>query len=700
MRVTGAFGRPVGAGELRAATPIAPGGMTLDQFCRAAVRLGYRVRRVPLTGMPPDGRALTAIPAPYLLLGRPAEDGSPGAHLVEAAGPDGLTLFNPLDDSSEIVPPAVAAHGLGATEAVLVRPQAGALREEPDWRAKMAKRLRGVLGELVLASLVLNMLALATPLFTMTLYNKVIGQQSLSTLNVLALGMVVVYGFDVVLRIVRGYISSHTGGRLDALIGGEVMHHLMNLPFRHFEQTPSGLIAERVRQLDTIRSFFTGQMPMTLVDMTFVVVFLAALFFIHPVLACITLAAMPLFIGLSLLFHRRQRTLVEQSFRAQAAKSSHLVETMQNALSIKALGLEPEIERRWEQRLALSAWTSFRASNLNNVVAACGQGLQMLTQLTILYVGAQLVIAGETTIGALIAGNILATRTLAPLRMIVVAWIQLQEVRAAFERIDSIMSEPGERTPTDSAAAPRLAGRIVVEGLAYGFEPGQPPVLRDLDLTVPQGTVLGIIGPSGSGKTTLVRLLQGLYQPTQGRVLYDGHDLAHISAASLRHQLGVVPQETQLFAGTIRENVLFGSDIKDPERVVAVCKFVGAHDFIQRLPRAYETPLGERGSGLSAGQRQLLCIARALIRNPRVLILDEATSDLDPVAEERLLRHLQRASKGRTVVLISHRLSPFAIADRVALLMNGRIERVGPPAEVIAFARARMAEAADADTTA
>jgi ABC-type bacteriocin/lantibiotic exporter with double-glycine peptidase domain len=258
------------------------------------------------------------------------------------------------------------------------------------------------------------------------------------------------------------------------------------------------------------------------------------------------------------------------------------------------------------------------------------------------------------------------------------------------------MSEPTEASAGDSAASPRLAGQLVVENLAYGFEPGLPPVLRDVDLTVPQGSVLGIIGPSGSGKTTLVRLLQGLYRPTHGRVLYDGHDIAHLSASSLRQQLGVVPQETQLFAGTIRENVLFGSDIKDPERVVAVCKFVGAHDFIQRLPRAYETPLGERGVGLSAGQRQLLCIARALIRNPRLLILDEATSDLDPVAEERLLRNLQRASKGRTVVMISHRLSPFAIADRVALLMNGRIERVGPPAEVIAFARARMTEAAEA----
>lgn len=697
LRATACFGRPIGPGELRAAAPIAPSGMTLEQFCRAAARLGYRLRRLPLERGAGDGRALATLPAPYLLLGAPDADGRPTARLVEAAGPAALSAWDPLTDRLEELEPAAAARQLQPREAVLIRPQGPQQAEESGWRAKMARRVRGVLGELVLASLVLNLLALATPLFTMTLFNKVIGQQALSTLDVLALGMVAVYAFDVVLRILRGYISSHTGGRLDALIGGEVMHHLVHLPFDHFERTPSGLIAERVRQLDTIRSFFTGQMPMTLVDMAFVVVFLAALFFIHPVLALITIGAMPLFLGLSFLFHARQRALVEQSFRAQAAKSSHLAETMQNALTVKALGLEPEIERRWEQRLALSAWTGFRASNLNNVVAAVGQGLQMLTGLLILYVGARLVIAGDTTIGALIAGNILAARALAPLRLVVVAWTQMQEVRAAFERLDAIMREPGESGPTDSAAAPRLAGRLVAEDLAFAFEPAQPPVLRDLDLTVPQGSVLGIIGPSGSGKTTLVRLLQGLYRPTRGRVLYDGHDLAHLSASSLRQQLGVVPQETQLFAGTIRENVLLGSDVKDPERVVAVCRFVGAHDFIQRLPKAYDTPLGERGVGLSAGQRQLLCIARALIRNPRVLILDEATSDLDPVTEERLLRNLQRASKGRTVVLISHRLSPFAIADRVALLMNGRIERIGPPAEVIAFAKARMAEAAEAE---
>ena len=506
--------------------------------------------------------------------------------------------------------------------------------------------------------------------------------------------MVAVHAFDLVLRIVRGYISSHTGARMDALVGSEVMHHFLSLPYRHFESTPTGMINERMRQLDSIRNFFTGQMPMTLVDLGFVFVFVAVLFMIHQTLALITLGVMPIFVLVSALFHRRQKRLVEDSFMAQAAKASTLSETVNNALSVKSLGLESEVERRWEGRLAASALTSFRANHLNNAVASIGHVLQLATSLAILFIGARLVISGQLSVGGLIASNILATRAIAPLRNVVMAWSQLQEVRAAFRRIDEIMDIPVEAQPGEVAPSPRLAGQLALDNASFAFDPEQPPVLKGVDLTIDSGGILGIVGPSGSGKTTLAKLLQGLYMPSDGRVLIDGTDIAHISPPALRQQIGVVPQETQLFAGTVRDNIAMGSSIKDPERVVAVAKFVGAHDFIQRLPKGYDTNLGERGVGLSAGQRQLLCIARALIRNPRILILDEATSDLDPVTEENFMRNLRRASRGRTIVVISHRTAPLNVADRVALLIDGSIERVGPPAEVMAFARTRMAEAA------
>ena len=682
VRLSQQLGQPVSEADLRAAVPAAATGLTAAQFCRAAGRLGFQARRERVTPA-----ALRALPPPYVLVGRPG-----AANRVALARPDsqGLRVWEAESRREKVESLDVLAEE--ATEALLVR-QAGVTQEKTSWRQQIAKRVRGVLVELVLSSLAINILALATPLFVMTLYNKVIGQQDLNTLNVLAFGMLAVYAFDALLRSLRGYVSAHTGGRIDALIGSEVLHHLIHLPLPHFERTPSGLIGERMRQLDTIRSFFTGQLPITLVDLAFVFVFVSVLFFIHQVMAWITLASIPLFIAVSALFHRQQRQLEEQAFKARAAKTSHLAETVQNALTVKSMGMEPEVERRWDARLALAAWTGFRASNISNIATTMGLTLQFIVSLTILYVGANLVIQGQMTVGALIAANILASRALAPVRLMLTAWRQLQEVRAAFGRVEAIMAEPSEVSPEEAGPAPRFTGHIALENVAFSFNPGTRPVLSQIDLTVPAGTILGIIGPSGSGKSTLVRLIQGLYPVSQGRVLYDGNDISHLSASALRQQIGVVPQESQLFSGTIRDNILMGAQVKDPDRVVAVARFVGAHGFIQRLPNGYETPLGERGSGLSAGQRQLLCIARALIRNPRILILDEATSDLDPVSEEYFLKALQKASRGRTVIIVSHRLSPFTIADRVALLINGRIERVGPPAEVIAFAKSRMAEA-------
>jgi len=320
-----------------------------------------------------------------------------------------------------------------------------------------------------------------------------------------------------------------------------------------------------------------------------------------------------------------------------------------------------------------------------------GNLLQQLTALVLIFVGARMIMAGEMTIGALIAAAILSSRALAPVRQIVSAWKQVQEVRAAFRRLDAIMAGSIEDYTGEVAPSPPLKGDIEFENLGFAYAEDLPPALQDVTFAVPNGSILGLVGPPGSGKSTLVKLLQGLYPPSDGRVLIDETDIAHLSPAALRRQIGMVPQDNQLFAGTVRENVLMGFEA-EPETVVAVCRFVGAHEFIQRLPKGYDTVLTERGAALSAGQRQLLCIARSLVRNPRILVLDEATSALDAATEEQLLQNLHRASRGRTILIVTHRLAPLMICDRVALMIGGRIERIGPPAEVIAFTRARMGQ--------
>ncbi len=685
LKVTQKFGRPVSEDELRLICPIPDGGMTLETFCLAAARIGYKARSMAI-----DGAGIEGLPTPFVLLG----EGPEPARVVLGRERAQLVVFDPRSEGSELLSPAQVLQI--SRRVVLLKPgdatAAAPQQAEGRWRALVINRVKRVVWELFLASLVINLVALAPPLFLMTVYNKVIGQSALSTLNVLALGMIAVYAFDFLLRAIRGYISSHTGARMDALIGSEVVHHLLHLPYRYYEATPTGMIGERLRQLDVVRQFFCGPMPITLVDLLFVGVFLLALFWINPLLAAIALAAMPVFLILSLVLHGHQKGLIEQNFLALAAKSSALAETMNNALTIKSLGLEGEVEKRWGDRLALSAWTSFKTGNVNNVVSVVSSVLQQVVGLAIIYLGALAVTAGDMSIGALIAASILANRALAPMRQVVSAWHQTQEVRAAFQRIEDILSEPMESRPGELAPLPPITGAVTFEKVRFSYGEDLEPVLNDLDLVIESDSIFGIIGPFGSGKSTLAKLIQGLYMPDSGRILIDGSDISKVSLAALRRQFGAVPQDIQLFAGTVRENIAMGTPLDEPERVVAAAKFVGAHDFIQKLPKGYNTVLGERGGGLSAGQRQLLCIARALMRNPRILLLDEATSALDEATEQRLMANLRRVSSGRTIIIISHRLAAMAIADKVALLIDGRIDCIGPPKEVIADAKTRMAE--------
>ncbi len=646
--------------------------------------LGYagRIRRS-------SAYRLLSTPPPFLLVGADADD----LLLVRAHKGRELVVVDPETGRARVA--SVRSLLPRYRHLVQLRPS------RPDASRGLAgllfsRRFWPALAQVAAASVVINLLALATPLFMMTVYNRVIRYGALTTLDVLLVGMVSLVAVELALRALRGRIAAHAGARLDVEVGREAASRVLQLPLATIERLAPGRLLERLRQLDQLRPLLSGHLPLLLVDLLFVGLFLAVIFVLAPVLGWITLAGGLGFALLGWLARRPLERAARTHSQLVTRKNARLLEALAHAPTVKALGLEPEMEQRYRAELYGTAWAGLETGARGQLAASLAQAVQHLTALAVVYAGARMVVAGELTIGALIAASILAARTLAPLRQLFLNWAQLQQAREAWRRVDRLLQEPVSAPAVRRALGEvELRGALKLERVRFRYADDRPWALDGIDLEVPAGAMVALVGAPGSGKSTLLALIAGLHRPQEGRVLVDGHEVRHLPDAVHRRRLGFVPQEVQLFAGTIADNIALGAEDRSRARVIAAARFVGLHDVVSRLPAGYDTELGEGGAGLSMGQKQLLTIARALIRNPRILLLDEATSALDPTSERRLFEHLRRAGRGRTLLLATHRPQAVAFCDEAVVLREGRILHRGPAAQV-AQAMRRGAVAAPA----
>jgi ATP-binding cassette, subfamily B, bacterial HlyB/CyaB len=553
-----------------------------------------------------------------------------------------------------------------------------------SWFLGAIHKYRRLLSEVLVASFFLQLFALISPLFFQVVIDKVLVSRTLSTLDVLVIGLVTIAIFETVLGILRTYLFSHTTNRIDVELGARLFRHLLALPISYFQARRVGDSVARVRELENIRTFLTSSALTLVIDLFFTFVFIAVMFLYSPLLTAIVLAAFPFYIGISVAATPFFRQRLDEKFARGAENQAFLVESVTGVETLKSMAVEPQMQRRWEEQLAGYVAASFRVLSLGNTASQTVQLISKLVTAGILYFGAKLVIDGTLTIGELVAFNILAGRVSGPVLRLAQMWQDFHQARLSVARLGDILNTPAEPTfSTGRAALPAIRGDVVFEHVRFRYRIDGPEVLHDVSFNIPAGQVIGIVGPSGSGKSTLAKLVQRLHVPESGRVLVDGVDLAMVDSSWLRRQLGVVLQENILFNRSIRDNIALAEPGMPIDRVIAAAKLAGAHDFILELSHGYDTIVEERGSSLSGGQRQRIAIARALLCEPRIVIFDEATSALDYESERRVQQNMSQIASGRTVFIVAHRLSTVRFADRILTLDRGRLVEDGTHDDLI-----------------
>ncbi len=615
---------------------------------------------------------------------------------VMASGPDGWFVIGRVSASEALIQrpghqveqrDAASLAEIWSGQVILITTREGAGgaagRFDVSWFIPQIVKYRRLIGEVLLITLALNLLGLAAPLFFQNVIDKVLVHNTLATLQVLSIGFLAVSVWETVFGWLRTRLYSETSQKLDVELGAKLFRHMLGLPLSYFEGRRVGDTVTRVRQLESIREFLTNASLSVLVDPAFTIVFLIAMWIYSPTLFWIAAATIPAYVVVSVLVTGPLRRRLDEKFERGSANNALLVESVSGMQTIKAAAVEPQWQDRWERQLAGYSAANQRVINLGNTGSQAVQLISKISLAAILFFGAREVIAGALTVGGLVAFNMFAQRVSGPVIRMAQLWQDFQQVRLSIDRLGDVLNAPVEPGAGSRIALPAVKGAIRFDSVKFRYAFDGPWTLDDITFDLPAGGTLGIAGSSGSGKSTLTKLLQRLYTPAGGRIFIDGVDIAQIDPAWLRRQIGVVLQENLLFNRSIRENIALANPAMPLENVMAAAKLSGAHDFILTLPQGYDTIIEERGVNLSGGQRQRIAIARALVTQPRILILDEATSALDAESEEIIQANLNAMARGRTVLIIAHRLSAIRQCDRIMTLEKGRVVEVGSHEELL-----------------
>jgi leukotoxin translocation ATP-binding protein lktB len=551
------------------------------------------------------------------------------------------------------------------------------------WFIPAVIKYRHIFVEVIIVSLILQLLALITPLFFQVVMDKVLVHQGFNTLNVIAVALCIVVIFEIVLGGIRTYIFAHTTSRMDVELGDNLFRHLLKLPLAYFESRRVGETIARVRELEQIRNFLTGQALTSLLDLCFSFIFLTVMWFYSSTLTIVVLCSIPCYVIWSLIITPILRKRLNEKFARNADNQAFLVESVTAMNTIKSMAVSPQMTEHWDKQLSSYVSAGF---NVAKTAMVGSQGVQLIQKLVMvinLWLGANLVISGDLSIGQLIAFNMLAGQVTAPVIRLAQLWQDFQQVGISVERLGDILNVVTE-TPKSRLALPEIRGQIDFNNMSFKYKPEGRNILSNISFTIPAGKIIGIVGRSGSGKSTIAKLVQRLYIPTSGQIRIDGQDISLVDPNWLRRQIGVVLQENILLNRSIRDNIALSEPGMPMEKVLYAAKLAGAHDFIMELSEGYDTIVGEQGTGLSGGQRQRIAIARALVTNPRILIFDEATSALDYESEHIIMKNMQAICKNRTVLIIAHRLSTVQMADNILVLEKGEIAEFGTPEALLA----------------